>query len=96
MSLATVNNSVSTWYNQFDNRGTLYMKVEIDVSDFTAQIKVGKEVSGKDEALTPLIKQLTEMALQAKLETHLSQDLEQNRKIVLLVKQWNLQMESFN
>ena len=30
--------------------------------------------------LTPLIKQLTEMALQAELETHLSQDLERNRK----------------
>jgi len=56
------------------------MKVEIDVSDFAAQIKSGKGLGGKDGALTPLIKQLTEMALQAELETHLSQDLEQNRK----------------
>jgi len=31
-------------------------------------------------ALVYLIKQLTEMALQAELETHLSQDLERNRK----------------
>ena len=56
------------------------MKVEIDVADFAAQLKAGKGLGGKDGALTPLIKQLTEMALQAELETHLSQDLEQNRK----------------
>jgi len=30
--------------------------------------------------LAPLIKQLTEMALQAEIETHLAQDLERNRK----------------
>jgi len=56
------------------------MKVEIDVADFAAQLKAGKGLGGKDGALTPLIKQLTEMALQAELETHLSQDLEKNRK----------------
>jgi len=44
------------------------------------QLKSGKGIGGKDGALTPLIKQLTEMALQAELETHLSQDLERNRK----------------
>jgi transposase-like protein len=56
------------------------MKIEIDVADFAAQLKAGKGIGGKDGALTPLIKQLTEMALQAELETHLSQDLERNRK----------------
>ena len=56
------------------------MKIEIDVEEFTAQLKAGKGIGGKDGALTPLIKQLTEMALQAELETHLSQDLERNRK----------------
>ena len=56
------------------------MKVEIDVSEFTAKLKAGKGIGGKDGALTPLIKQLTELALQAELESHLSQDLEQNRK----------------
>lgn len=54
--------------------------MEIDVAEFAAQLKAGKGIGGKDGALTPLIKQLTEMALQAELETHLSQDLEQNRK----------------
>ena len=56
------------------------MKMEIDVAEFAAQLKAGKGIGGKDGALTPLIKQLTEMALQAELETHLSQDLEKNRK----------------
>jgi len=56
------------------------MKIEIDVAEFAAELKAGKGIGGKDGALTPLIKQLTEMALQAELETHLSQDLERNRK----------------
>ncbi len=56
------------------------MKIEIDVAEFAAQLKAGKGIGGEDGALTPLIKQLTEMALQAELETHLSQDLERNRK----------------
>lgn len=56
------------------------MKMEIDVAEFAAQLKAGKGIGGKDGALTPLIKQLTEMALQAELETHLSQDLQRNRK----------------
>ncbi len=56
------------------------MKYEIDVEAFATAIKEGKGISGKDGALTPLIKQLTELALQAELESHLSQDLERNRK----------------
>lgn len=56
------------------------MKIEIDVAEFATQLKAGKGIGGKDGAITPLIKQLTEMALQAELETHLSQDLERNRK----------------
>lgn len=56
------------------------MKMEIDVAEFAAQLKAGKGIGGKDGALTPLIKQLTEMTLQAELETHLGQDLEKNRK----------------
>jgi len=51
------------------------MKIEIDVAEFAPQLKVGK-----DGALTPLIKQLTEMTLQAEIEAHLSQDSERNRK----------------
>ena len=56
------------------------MKMEIDVAEFAAQLKAGKGIGGKDGALAPLIKQLTELALQAEIETHLAQDLERNRK----------------
>lgn len=56
------------------------MKIEIDVEEFARQIKEGKGLSGKDGALTPLIKQLTEMTLQAELESHLAQDITKNRK----------------
>ncbi len=56
------------------------MKIEIDVEEFAQQIREGKGLSGKDGALTPLIKQLTEMTLQAELESHLAQDLTKNRK----------------
>lgn len=56
------------------------MKIEIDVEEFAEQIKSGKGLSGKDGALTPLIKQLTEMTLQAELESHLAGDLTKNRK----------------
>jgi len=56
------------------------MKIEIDVKEFAEQLKAGKGIGGKDGALTPFIKQLTEMALPAELETHLSQELERNRK----------------
>jgi len=56
------------------------MKMEIDVAEFAAQLKAGKGIGGKDGALAPLIKQLTEMTLQAEIETHLAQDLAKNRK----------------
>ena len=56
------------------------MKIEIDVADFAEKIKSGKGLSGKDGALTALVKQITEMTLQAELEAHLAQDLEKNRK----------------
>ncbi|DAB29256.1 MAG TPA: IS256 family transposase [Sulfurimonas sp. UBA12504] len=56
------------------------MKIEIDVAEFAEKIKSGKGLSGKDGALTALVKQITEMTLQAELESHLAQDLEKNRK----------------
>jgi transposase-like protein len=56
------------------------MKIEIDVEAFAEKIKAGKGLSGKDGALTALVKQITEMTLQAELESHLAQDLQRNRK----------------
>lgn len=43
-------------------------------------IKAGKPLNGKDGLLTPLIKQLTEAALQAEQEEHIASDPAPNRK----------------
>lgn len=43
-------------------------------------LRDGKSLSGKDGILTPLIKQLTEAAMQAELEQHLEQGEAPNRK----------------
>ncbi len=56
------------------------MKIEIDVEEFAEKIRSGKGLSGKDGALTDLVKQITEITLQAELESHLAQDLQKNRK----------------
>ena len=56
------------------------MKIEIDVEEFAQQVKNGQSVTAKGGVLNDLVKQVTEMALQAELDSHLSQDLEKNRK----------------
>ena len=56
------------------------MKIEIDLEEFANQVKSGKSVTAKGGVLNDLVKQLTEMTLQAELESHLAQDLERNRK----------------
>lgn len=43
-------------------------------------LREGKDLTGKDGILTPLIKQLTEAAMQAELDEHLANDSEPNRK----------------
>ena len=56
------------------------MKIEIDVEQFAHDMKAGKSIGGKDGALGSLIKQLTEAALSAEIDSHLTQDLSKNRK----------------
>jgi len=56
------------------------MKIELDVDHLAEQIKAGKSLTGKDGALSALVKQITEMTLQAELESHLAEDLQKNRK----------------
>ena len=56
------------------------MKIEIDLEEFAEQVKAGKSVTAKGGVLNDLLKQLTEMTLQAEIESHLAQDLERNRK----------------
>lgn len=43
-------------------------------------IQSGQPISGKDGVLGPLVKQLTEAALEAELDSHLAQDVIPNRK----------------
>ena len=56
------------------------MKIEVDVEQFARDIKAGKSIGGADGALGSLIKQLTETALAAEIDSHLTQDLSNNRK----------------
>ena len=72
------------------------MNIEIDAQSIIEQIRQGKALGGKDGALTPLIKQLTEAALQAELESHLTQDLSRNRKNGKTTKTMKSEMGSFD
>lgn len=51
-----------------------------DMEAALKSLREGKDLTGKDGILTPLIKQLTEAAMQAELEHHLANDETPNRK----------------
>ena len=55
------------------------MNEKFDLNEALEQIKQGAKIDGKDGVLAPLIKQLTEAALEAELESHLSEEI-RNRK----------------
>ncbi|ANP65571.1 IS256 family transposase [Vibrio parahaemolyticus] len=55
-------------------------KPTFDMDAAIEALKAGKGLTGKDGILTPLIKQLTEAAMQAELEQHLENDEDSNRK----------------
>ena len=51
--------------------------------DFEAALKAvqsGQSITGKDGVLSPLVKQLTEAALEAELDSHLAEDVRENRR----------------
>ncbi|MEW8015085.1 MAG: IS256 family transposase [Candidatus Sedimenticola endophacoides] len=56
------------------------MSEQFDFDKALAALKNGQDLTGKDGILTPLIKQLTEAALKAELESHLEADESPNRK----------------
>ncbi len=56
------------------------MNQTLDLTDGLEQIKAGAKIDAKDGVLAPLIKQLTEAALQAELESHLTSEINKNRK----------------
>jgi len=55
------------------------MNGQFDLNEALEQIKAGARIDGKDGVLAPLIKQLTQAALEAELESHLSTEIK-NRK----------------
>lgn len=56
------------------------MSEQFDFDKALAALQNGQDLTGKDSILTPLIKQLTEAALKAELESHLEADDSPNRK----------------
>jgi len=48
---------------------------EFDFNEVLEQFRNGKRLTGKDGLLAPLIKQLTEAALEAEVESHIAQDV---------------------
>lgn len=55
-------------------------KINFDMEAAIQALRDGKDFGGKDGIFTPLIKQLTEAAMQAELESHLAADETPNRK----------------
>ena len=55
-------------------------KINFDMDAALKALREGADLGGKDGILTPLIKQLTEAAMQAELDSHLQSESGQNRK----------------
>ena len=55
-------------------------KISFDMEAALKSLREGRGLNGKDGILTPLIKQLTEAAMQAELEEHLTNEEAPNRK----------------
>ena len=60
--------------------GGLIMTEKFDFNEALKAIQSGQGISGKDGVLAPLVKQLTEAALDAELESHIADDVLPNRK----------------
>ena len=58
-------------------------KQEFNFNDAVQDLLAGKNINGKDGVLAPLVKQLVEAALEAELDSHITQDVfsgNKNRK----------------
>jgi transposase-like protein len=56
------------------------MEKKFDFDKALEAIQSGKAMTGKDGVLAPLVKQLTEAALEAEIDSHLAEDVLPNRK----------------
>ncbi|WP_044418611.1 IS256 family transposase [Halarcobacter anaerophilus] len=55
-------------------------RINFDFNEVLEQFKNGKNLTGKDGLLAPLIKQLTEAALEAEVESHIANDVLSGRR----------------
>ncbi len=53
---------------------------EFDFNEILKEFRDGKRLTGKGGLLAPLIKQLTEVALETELESHIADDVLQGRR----------------
>ena len=60
--------------------GELIMTEPFDFNKALKAVQSGQAITGKDGVLGPLLKQLTEAALEAELESHIADDVVPNRK----------------
>ena len=56
------------------------IKPTFDIDAALKALQEGKDLTGKDGILTPLIKQLTEAVMQAELDNHLAEEAMPNPK----------------
>ncbi len=54
---------------------TMEEQFEFDFNEVLNEFRNGKRLTGKDGLLAPLIKQLTQAALEAEVESHIAQDV---------------------
>lgn len=55
-------------------------ETEFNFQDAVAKVINGKSINGKDGVLAPLVKQIVEAALQAELESHISEEIFSGKK----------------
>ena len=58
--------------------------LNIDFNEILEEFKSGKKLTGKDGLLAPLIKQLTEAALEAEIESHIEDDVLNGSRMMVL------------
>ena len=53
---------------------------KFDFEKAVKELLAGKKIGGKDGVLTPLIKELVEVALEAEIESHIADEVLQGKK----------------
>ena len=56
------------------------MSEKFNFEDALKAIQSGQDITGKDGVLAPLIKQLTEAALEGEMDSHIAKEVKKNRR----------------